>query len=59
MDDSKLRAVHEACQDSEETGVAVQEFDVVRLKVCDFHSVISVLSTKIKSKGSQKQKCTN
>ena len=51
----RRRAVYEAYHNNEETEVPIQEFDVIRPKVFNFHSIRSVL-TKVKTK---KQKCVN
>ena len=41
-------------QDDEEKEVATQEFDAVRLKIFNFHSVRSVIITKLNTKSSQR-----
>ena len=47
-DHNGQRAVHEACQDDEETDVATWVFDVLGSKPLNFHSVRSVLIAKLK-----------
>ena len=44
-------AIHEIQQ---ERDTVEKEFDVVRAKTCNFHSIISVLITKLKTKASPK-----
>ena len=43
-------------QENEEPGVATEESGMVRSKVFIFHSVRSVLISKLKTESSQKQK---
>ena len=42
------------CQDDENQEVATQEFDMVRSKLFNFHTISSVIITKLKTKISQK-----
>ena len=46
----KDREFHDTHQDTEETEVSPKEFDVVRLRVFNFHNMLSVIITKQRQK---------
>ena len=58
-DDKRCRPVHNMCQHDEDKDVATQEFDVVRSKVLNFHSIRSVIIAKLETINSQKKTHTN
>ena len=53
-DDKRQRAIHNTCQDDGDREVTTQEFATVSSKVFYFHSIRSVIITKLKTKSSQK-----
>ena len=50
----KHTEVHIICQDAEEIGVSTEDFDMVRLKVSNFHSMQSVIIAMLKTKPSER-----
>ena len=55
----KHREVHKMYEDAEEIEVSTEEFDVVRSKVFNVHSVLSVITAKLKTKPIKQLKYVN
>ena len=46
----RCRAVHETCQDTDETEVAARDFDTVNVKIFSLLSIKSVVNVELKTK---------
>ena len=53
-DNKRFRKIHNTCPDEEEEEVVTQEFDVIRSKFLNLHSIRSVIIAKLKTKSSKK-----
>ena len=48
------KAVYETCQSNDKAEMLAREFNLVELKVFNFHTIISVVNAKLRTKSSQK-----
>ena len=56
-DDKRYRAVCDMCHDDEGKELATQEFDIIILKVFNFHSLRWVIMTKIEREAAKIDTC--
>ena len=57
MEDKRHIAVHDMHLDDEDEEVSMQESDVVKSKVFNFHSIRSVIIAKVKQKAVKRNTC--